>query len=69
MKLTRRGLLSALPALATAQAQAQQPAAPTERPSRDQDLETARALIKANAAALSTVKIPGATEPAFIFKA
>jgi hypothetical protein len=67
MKVTRRGLLSTLPALAAAQAQAQ-PAA-TERPSRDQDLETARTLIKANIAALSKVEIPGSTEPAFIFKA
>jgi hypothetical protein len=67
MKLTRRGLLSTLPALAAAQAQAQ-PAA-TDRPSRDQDLETARTLINANTTALSKVKIPGATEPAFIFKA
>jgi hypothetical protein len=72
MKVTRRSLLSTLPALAAAQAQAQaqaQPAATTERPSRDQDLETARNLIKANTAALAKVKIPGATEPAFLFKA
>lgn len=66
MKLTRRGLLSALPVAATAAAQ--QPVAET-RPSREQDLDNAREGIRNNLAALAKVKIPNAVEPAFQFKA
>lgn len=61
MKLTRRRLAAAL--LAPAAVQAQQPA-----PARD-DLETARARLKANAEAVAKVEIPMSTEPAFTFNA
>ena len=66
--MTRRGLLSVLPAM-TALAQQPPPEAPPgARPTREQDLEDARATIRANSEALARVKIPQATEPAFQFK-
>ena len=65
--MTRRGLLSVLPAM-TAIAQQQQDAPTPPRPTREQDLEDARATIRANAEALAKVKLPQATEPAFQFK-
>ena len=64
--MTRRGLLSVLPAM-TALAQ-KQDVPPPARPTREQDLEDARATIRANAEALAKVKLPQATEPAFQFK-
>ncbi len=67
--LTRRGLLSALPAFgvaATATAQ-EQPA--VEHPTREQDFTAAKTILQNNAAALSKVKIPTSIEPAFQFKA
>lgn len=65
MKLTRRGLLSSIPAVAVA-AQDQ----PTDaKPTREQDLANARDIIRNNAAALAKVKIPVEVEPAFQFKA
>jgi hypothetical protein len=64
MKLTRRKLATALVS-ATAMA-AQQPA---PQPPADSDLKTARDRMQANAAALSAIPIPMATEPAFQFKA
>jgi hypothetical protein len=67
MKLTRRGLLSSIPAVAlTAQ---DQPAAADAKPTREQDLANARDLIRNNSAALAKVKIPVEVEPAFQFKA
>ena len=65
MKLTRRGLLSSIPAVAlTAQ---DHPA--DAKPTREQDLANARDIIRNNAAALAKVKIPVEVEPAFQFKA
>ena len=64
MKLTRRGILASLPAMALAQ---QTPAA-AEKPAPGQDLETARQAIRSNVAALASVKIPQATEPACAFR-
>lgn len=62
--MTRRGLFSVLPALT---ALAQDTAA--TRTTREQDLESARTVIRTNADALANVKIPQSTEPAFLFKA
>jgi len=63
MKLTRRGLLAALPLAA----QPPQPRAP-ETPTREQDLDAARASIKANLAAMSKTEVKTHVEPSFVFK-
>jgi hypothetical protein len=66
MKLTRRKL-AAIAAAAVVPAKA--PAAPPQ-PSAGEDLiQTKRDLLKANVAALASVDVPMATEPAFHFKA
>lgn len=65
MKTSRRGLLTVLPALALAQQQQ----ATTDKPTREQDLENARAAAKTNSDSLSKFKLPQATEPSFLFKA
>lgn len=62
MKTSRRGLLAALPTLALAQQQ------PSEKPTREQDLDNARSAAKANSDSLSKFKLPQATEPSFVFK-
>ena len=62
MKLTRRKLAAALLAPAAA-APAQTPTPPSD------DLATARARLKSNAAAIAKVNVPMATEPAFRFEA
>ncbi len=67
MKLTRRGLLSSIPAVAVAAQD--QPPGDTAKPTREQDLTNARELIRNNSAALAKVKIPVEVEPAFQFKA
>lgn len=67
MKTTRRGLLAVLPAFAAAPQDAAAPSA--EKTTREQDLENARTGIRSNADALSKVKLPQSTEPAFVFKA
>ncbi|HJZ95386.1 MAG TPA: hypothetical protein VKE70_02715 [Candidatus Solibacter sp.] len=68
MKLTRRKLATlvtavvAAPAVSPVVAQAQQPAG-------EDLMKTKRDAMQANAAALASVKVPMATEPAFQFKA
>lgn len=61
MKLTRRKLAAAL--LAPAAVQAQQPAPPRD------EVEAARARLKANAETVAKVEVPMSTEPAFSFRA
>lgn len=66
MKLTRRQLAAVVSATAMARAQQQtepRAAAPTD------ELETARARLKANSELLAQHELPMATEPAFRFKA
>ena len=62
MKLTRRGLLAALPLAAQA------PAPPVERLSRDQDLEAARTAIKTNLSTIAKVEVKIGVEPSFVFR-
>ena len=61
MKLTRRKLAVALLAPAAAQAQQTTPAS--------NDVEAARARLKANADTVAKVDVPMSTEPAFRFEA
>lgn len=63
MKLTRRQLAAVVSATAMAQAQTEPRAAPAD------ELETARARLKANSEVLTQQELPMATEPAFRFKA
>ena len=65
MKLTRRKLAATL--VSATALSAQQTQSPTAAP--DDLLQAARDRLKANAAALASVPIPMATEPAFQFKA
>jgi hypothetical protein len=65
MKVTRRKLA----ALVTAAVAAPISAAPQQPTGGEDLLKTKRDQMQANAAALSNVKIPMATEPAFQFKA
>jgi len=64
MKVTRRELVRAAPAiLSPVLVEAQQSA-----PSADAELQAARDRLKSNAEALNAVTLPMATEPAFQFK-
>ena len=63
--MTRRGLLSVIPASALAQ----EAAAPAAKPTREQDLDNARTAARGNSEALAKVKLPQSVEPAFVFKA
>ncbi len=65
MKLTRRELTKAAPALLSAAMLPGQQATP----SADAELQAARDRLKANAAAVAGVAVPMDTEPAFQFKA
>ena len=67
MKLTRRVLLSSIPAVAVVAQDQPQPG--DAKPSREQDLAAAREIIWNNSGALAKVKIPTEVEPAFQFKA
>src|SRR4051812_32294369 len=68
MKLTRRQLATVLASATVAGAQQKQPAPAPPAPSDDL-LETARVRMRANTAALATLTVPMAVEPAFQFKA
>ena len=64
MKLTRRQLATALaPAVALADAAAQQPAA------ADDELQAARSRVKTTGETLAAQAVPMAVEPAFQFRA
>lgn len=66
MKLTRREVTAAMLAGQAVRLQAAQQAT---NQSADAELKAARERLKSNADALSAIKLPMATEPAFQFKA
>jgi hypothetical protein len=68
-RLTRRNLFAAVGAAPLAVAAVTQETVPPPASSREEDLKTARELMATNAAQLAKVKVPIATEPAFVFKA
>ena len=67
-RLTRRNLFAAAAAVAVAAAPSTLAQAPAAS-SRDEDLKDAREAIANHAAQIAKVRVPIATEPAFIFRA
>ena len=66
--ITRRGLLAGLGVAAAARSTAQETASAASGATMEDDLKSARDQMRANAAKLAAVKVPVATEPAFVFK-